>query len=895
MARGTKIGSLFGDITINTKKLDRDLRKAKRKLTAFGKTASGLGKQMALGIGAPMALFGGRAVAVFANFEQEMAKVKAISGATAEEFKALEENARRLGSSTRFTATNVSELQLNFSKLGFSATEITKVTEATLDLALATGEDLAESARVSAQTLRGFSLEANEMTRVVNVMANGFSSSALDLTKFDTAMSIVSASASNAGVSLEETTAMLSVLVDRGVDASSAGTALRNIFLTTAEKGLSMNEAFNRIEKSSNRNAVAMDIFGKRGATVATILALNRDETDELNELYLKSEGIAKEMAKIMDDTLKGAFLRVKSAVEGLQLEFAKRLAPALKDSSEKLAKFLDENKKAIADFAMLATKVGAIAITAGVFLMVLGQISFVIVNVTGAVGILAKGFNLLLTPLALVTSGLKILAGKALVGNLIAMAKPVIIATFAFGVFKGIIDELNKDGFDWAGNLADSLGIIIAGLEDVINVLADAIQGIYKLGEAFGVALDKDNMANHQKVLNKLFEIRQPIIHKLTKEEKNQFAQLQRDLQWESPMNIFNEYNEKDYAHAIAKMEDFSKHMRATYDKNFNYKRNPLFMVDGISGADAGMRPRSNELSNSELVKDIFGTEAVKTGGRLLGGDYDEGSFKDRAKKYSNMLTNFVSGDGEDGFSINALVNKVTGIFDGVTDVIGDIELDPKLKKDIEDTEKAIKDLQETGGEGEDGGFSETQFGKWTKSFSESLKAGVEELGNDTLVMRDTMVGFMQDVSNGMTDALMGFFETGKLNMRSFVSDMLRQLARMQLQQNIVNPFISGANDFISGLFGAKGKAIGGSVAKNTPYLVGEKGAELFVPDGAGKIIPNHALAGGGSMAPTIVNFHVEATDANSFDQQIAQREKMLVGMIDKAYHKRGRMGING
>ena len=125
----TKIGSLFGDITINTKQLDKDLRRVNRKLKSFGRSASQAGKSMALGFGTPVAIMGGTAVKVFQNFEQEMAKVKAISGATASEFAMLEKNARDLGASTRFTATNVSELQLNFSKLGFTATEIEKVTK----------------------------------------------------------------------------------------------------------------------------------------------------------------------------------------------------------------------------------------------------------------------------------------------------------------------------------------------------------------------------------------------------------------------------------------------------------------------------------------------------------------------------------------------------------------------------------------------------------------------------------------------------------------------------------------------------------------------------------------------------------------------------------------------
>ena len=136
-----------------------------------------------------------------------------------------------------------------------------------------------------------------------------------------------------------------------------------------------------------------------------------------------------------------------------------------------------------------------------------------------------------------------------------------------------------------------------------------------------------------------------------------------------------------------------------------------------------------------------------------------------------------------------------------------------------------------------------------------------------------------------------MNFFETGRLEVKSFVSDILRELARMTLQKSVINPFLDFATTGITNFF--KPKAMGGAVYAGQPYMVGERGAELFVPNGGGRIIPNNKL--GGSQGNTVVNFNGQATDAQSFDQQIAQREQMLIGMIDKAYHKRGRVGING
>jgi len=83
-----------------------------------------------------------------------------------------------------------------------------------------------------------------------------------------------------------------------------------------------------------------------------------------------------------------------------------------------------------------------------------------------------------------------------------------------------------------------------------------------------------------------------------------------------------------------------------------------------------------------------------------------------------------------------------------------------------------------------------------------------------------------------------------------------------------------------------------GGNLKAGGNYLVGEAGAELFVPRTSGTVIPNHEL-GGGSGGVT-VNFNVQATDANSFDNQLAQRQNMIVGMIDQAFNRQGRHGIN-
>ena len=112
---------------------------------------------------------------VFTSFEFVMAKVQAVSGANADEFKRLSDTAQELGRSTFFTAEQVGQLQLNYSKLGFTTSEILAAQRATLDLAVATGSDLARAATVAGAAVRGFGLDASETQRVVDVMAVSFS------------------------------------------------------------------------------------------------------------------------------------------------------------------------------------------------------------------------------------------------------------------------------------------------------------------------------------------------------------------------------------------------------------------------------------------------------------------------------------------------------------------------------------------------------------------------------------------------------------------------------------------------------------------------------------------------------------------------------------------------
>jgi hypothetical protein len=281
------------------------------------------------------------------NFDQAQANLASVLGVTRDEMSGLTEMAKELGATTKFTAAEVSELQLEFAKLGFTQKEIEGVTEATLQLAAAAGTDLANAASIVGSTLRGFGLDVTETQRLVDVMAKSFSSSSLDIDKFSSAMSNVAPAASAIGLTVEETTALLGSLTDAGIDASSAGTGLRNMFLLAKEQGITFDEALDQIANSSDQLGTSFDLFKKKGSTLGVILANSRDKTNELTQSLKDSSGAAEEMADKQLDTLQGSLELLNSAWEGYIL--GADGAGGVSESLKNIIKFLADNFKAVA------------------------------------------------------------------------------------------------------------------------------------------------------------------------------------------------------------------------------------------------------------------------------------------------------------------------------------------------------------------------------------------------------------------------------------------------------------------------------------------------------------------------------------------------------------------
>ena len=254
------------------------------------------------------------------DFDQAMADVKAITGATGKEFDKLSKSAKNLGGVTKFTASQVAQLQKEYAKLGLSTDQILGAQAATLDLAAATNTELARAAEVVGITLKQFGLQAKEATRVTDVMAKSFTTSALDMEKFAEAMKFVGPAAKASGISIERATAMIARLADAGISGSMAGTSLRQIMLALSKESGTLTEKIARAAEGGLTLAGAADEVQKRAATALLVLADGVDTIDDYTEALENAAGATADMANIQLDTLHGAITLVKSAWEGMIL-----------------------------------------------------------------------------------------------------------------------------------------------------------------------------------------------------------------------------------------------------------------------------------------------------------------------------------------------------------------------------------------------------------------------------------------------------------------------------------------------------------------------------------------------------------------------------------------------
>ena len=256
-----------------------------------------------------------------ADFQKGVSTLSAVTGMAADELTRVTEQAKELGATTAFTAMEVLGLQTELAKLGFSLQDIENSTPAILDLAASLEVDLSSAAAFAGSTIKGFGLDTSETQRIVDVMALSTSKSALDFEKLRESMKLLAPTANAAGVSIERSTALLAAMADRGISGSMAGTGLGKTFIELSKQGLTLEDAMDQVNGSSNKLNTAIELVGINGGRALLSLAsTGKEKLNELEQEFIIAEGSAQRMAEVRLDNLEGDMTKLGSAWEGFLL-----------------------------------------------------------------------------------------------------------------------------------------------------------------------------------------------------------------------------------------------------------------------------------------------------------------------------------------------------------------------------------------------------------------------------------------------------------------------------------------------------------------------------------------------------------------------------------------------
>jgi TP901 family phage tail tape measure protein len=303
-------------------------------------------------------------------FDTSMSKVAAISGATGDELQALRDKAKEMGSTTAFTATQSSEAFQYMAMAGWKTEDMLNGIEGVMNLAAASGEDLATTSDIVTDALTAMGYSAGDAGQLADVMAaassNANTNVALMGSTFQYAAPIVGA----LGYSMEDTAVAIGLMANAGIKGDKAGTALRSVLtrlsappkecaIEMEKLGISLTDsegkmktldeimqelriAFNSLSETE-QTAVAKHIAGANAMSgLLAIVNAAPEDFEKLTSAVANSEGAAESMSKTMRDNLGGDMTLLSSKLEGIELAVYEKLEPALRKGAEMLDKLLD-------------------------------------------------------------------------------------------------------------------------------------------------------------------------------------------------------------------------------------------------------------------------------------------------------------------------------------------------------------------------------------------------------------------------------------------------------------------------------------------------------------------------------------------------------------------------
>lgn len=325
------------EITLNNKKFE-DLGKLSTKVgQGFLKVGAGL----TAAITVPVVAFGVEALKAGANYEQAMNDLQARTQSSAADMGLLSAEARRLGTSTVFGATDASKAMTELGKAGFNTQQIINSTGSVLNLAAAESMDMAAAATLVSDTINQFGLNASDANKVVDQLAKAAGISSIGITDLQNSLKYAAPQAARFGIELDQVAASIAFLGSKGIKSEMAGTAIRSFFnsiTSDVEKqnrlmkaGVFGKDLFKdantlksvpemlEVLKKANLSATEMtEIFGKEFSGPISFLIDAGDKLKEMNADVLDSAGFSAEVAAARTKGFNGEMLKLKNSFEEL-------------------------------------------------------------------------------------------------------------------------------------------------------------------------------------------------------------------------------------------------------------------------------------------------------------------------------------------------------------------------------------------------------------------------------------------------------------------------------------------------------------------------------------------------------------------------------------------------
>lgn len=433
MGVGINAGTIFAYLELDTSKFTSGFKSAinelkvfsdksataQQKLNGLGSVFQSTGSLLTKSVTLPLAGVGTASVKLASDFEARMSEVKAISGATAKDFENLKKKAIEMGAKTKFSAGESADAFKYMAMAGWDAESMMSGIEGIMDLAAASGEDLATTSDIVTDALTAFGLQASDSAHFADVLAKASSKSNTNVSLMGETFKYVAPVAGALGYSVEDCAIAIGVMANNGIKGSQAGTALRSMFTRLAKptdqvaaamkqynislvdangnmKPLrtlltEMRERFDGLSESEAAQ-LAATLAGQEG--MSGLLAIMNTSEDDFNSLAGEidnASGSAQDMADIMMDNTAGAIEQLKGALESAGIIIGEKLTPYIQALAEKITELVEKfnslsesEQDSIIKHALMAASIGPILLIVGSVLKAIGSVVTIIETIKG-------------------------------------------------------------------------------------------------------------------------------------------------------------------------------------------------------------------------------------------------------------------------------------------------------------------------------------------------------------------------------------------------------------------------------------------------------------------------------------------------------------------------------